>query len=217
MTRLWRTIGCRCIAAADVRRPSPQHRCRAAAAGGIRPSSRARYRVDRSAPCSGHARLSHRCLWRTAIRFPVFLDVTFRLVKSWWFLPAPSRARYASGLLGGFRLLPPKLIEVHADPLIALTLQRRFPTVPVGPDIARRPRREPAVPRTGPAGPPPWSAIVRRNDLAMAARPSPRWHRRAPAHCRSWSRPPSNVMNLPRSPKRAGQRRWRFWRGAAHG
>src|SRR5882724_4563924 len=62
---------------------------------------------------------------------PVFLDVTFRLVKSWWFLPAPSRARYASGLLGGFRLLPPKLIEVHADPLIALTLQRRFPTVPV--------------------------------------------------------------------------------------
>src|SRR5258707_915822 len=62
---------------------------------------------------------------------PVFLDVTFRLVKSSWFLLASSRARYAAGVLRGFRLLQPKLIEVHADPLIAMTLQRRFPTVPV--------------------------------------------------------------------------------------
>ncbi len=62
---------------------------------------------------------------------PVFLDVTFRLVKARFFVPGPGRARYALGLLSPLRQLRPKLIEVHADPLIALWLQRMFPTVPV--------------------------------------------------------------------------------------
>jgi UDP-glucose:(glucosyl)LPS alpha-1,2-glucosyltransferase len=62
---------------------------------------------------------------------PVFLDVTFRLVKPRWFVPGPFRARYALALLYPLRILKPVLIEVHADPLIALWLQRAFPTVPV--------------------------------------------------------------------------------------
>jgi len=62
---------------------------------------------------------------------PVFLDVTFRLVKPPVFIPGPFRGRYALGLLYPLRRLKPKLIEVHADPLIALWLQRVFPTVPV--------------------------------------------------------------------------------------
>jgi glycosyltransferase involved in cell wall biosynthesis len=62
---------------------------------------------------------------------PVFLDVTFRLVKPPFYVPGPFRARYAFGLLYPLRMLRPALIEVHADPLIALWLQRAFPTVPV--------------------------------------------------------------------------------------
>jgi UDP-glucose:(glucosyl)LPS alpha-1,2-glucosyltransferase len=62
---------------------------------------------------------------------PVFLDVTFRLVKSPFYAPAPLRTRYVLGLLRPLRMLRPVLIEVHADPLIALWLQRMFPTVPV--------------------------------------------------------------------------------------
>jgi UDP-glucose:(glucosyl)LPS alpha-1,2-glucosyltransferase len=62
---------------------------------------------------------------------PVFLDVTFRLVKPPIYVPGPFRARYALGLLYPLRMLRPVLIEVHADPLIALWLQRSFPTVPV--------------------------------------------------------------------------------------
>lgn len=63
---------------------------------------------------------------------PVFLDVTFRLVKPPFFLlPGTVRTRYAIGLLSPLRQLRPVLIEVHADPAIALWLQRRFPTIPV--------------------------------------------------------------------------------------
>jgi UDP-glucose:(glucosyl)LPS alpha-1,2-glucosyltransferase len=62
---------------------------------------------------------------------PVFLDVTFRLVKPKFFIPGSTRARYASGLLYPLRLLRPVLIEVHADPRLAVWLQRAFPTVPV--------------------------------------------------------------------------------------
>src|SRR5580658_1866666 len=62
---------------------------------------------------------------------PVFLDVTFRLVKSPFYAPAPLRTRYVLGLLRPLRMLRPVLIEVHADPLIALWLQRVFPSVPV--------------------------------------------------------------------------------------
>jgi len=62
---------------------------------------------------------------------PVFLDVTFRLVKAPFFIPGTTRARYALGLLYPLRMLRPVLIEVHADPLIALWLQRVFPTTPV--------------------------------------------------------------------------------------
>src|ERR1700722_8192554 len=62
---------------------------------------------------------------------PVFLDVTFRLVRPSFFIPARSRTRYALDLLLPLRRLGPKLIEVHADPLIALWLQPLFPPVPV--------------------------------------------------------------------------------------
>ena len=62
---------------------------------------------------------------------PVFLDVTFRLVKPPIYVPGPFRARYALALLYPLRILRPTLIEVHADPLVALWLQRAFPTVPV--------------------------------------------------------------------------------------
>jgi UDP-glucose:(glucosyl)LPS alpha-1,2-glucosyltransferase len=62
---------------------------------------------------------------------PVFLDVTIRLVKPPFFLPGSSRSRHTIGLLTPLRALRPKLIEVHADPLIALRLQRMFPAIPV--------------------------------------------------------------------------------------
>jgi UDP-glucose:(glucosyl)LPS alpha-1,2-glucosyltransferase len=62
---------------------------------------------------------------------PVFLDVTFRLAKSRWYTPGLLRSRYAFGLLYPLRLLRPVLIEVHADPLLALWLQRFFPKIPV--------------------------------------------------------------------------------------
>ena len=63
---------------------------------------------------------------------PVFLDVTFRLVKPPFFIPGTIRralrARAAAPRCG---MLRPVLIEVHADPRIALWLQLAFPTVPV--------------------------------------------------------------------------------------
>src|ERR1700676_5544235 len=62
---------------------------------------------------------------------PVFLDVTFRLAKSRWYTPGSLRSRYAGGLLYPLRLLRPVLIEVHADALLALWLQRFFPKIPV--------------------------------------------------------------------------------------
>ncbi len=62
---------------------------------------------------------------------PVFLDVTFRLVRSPFYLPGTRRARYLVGLLRALRVLRPKLIEVHADPRVALWLQRMFPSLPV--------------------------------------------------------------------------------------
>jgi glycosyltransferase involved in cell wall biosynthesis len=62
---------------------------------------------------------------------PVFLDVTFRLVKAPFYIPGTSRSRYTMGLLYPLRILRPALIEVHADPQVALWLQRAFPTVPV--------------------------------------------------------------------------------------
>jgi glycosyltransferase involved in cell wall biosynthesis len=62
---------------------------------------------------------------------PVFLDVTFRLVKPPLLAPVVGRARYTMGLLYPLRMLRPVLIEVHADPRIALWLQRTFPSVPV--------------------------------------------------------------------------------------
>src|SRR5580698_6575546 len=62
---------------------------------------------------------------------PVYLDVTFRLVKPPFFVPGSLRSRYVLGLLRPLRMLRPVLIEVHVDPLIALWLQRVFPTVPV--------------------------------------------------------------------------------------
>jgi UDP-glucose:(glucosyl)LPS alpha-1,2-glucosyltransferase len=62
---------------------------------------------------------------------PVFLDVTFRLVKPPLLAPVIGRARYTMGLLLQLRRLRPVLIEVHADPRIALWLQHVFPTVPV--------------------------------------------------------------------------------------
>jgi glycosyltransferase involved in cell wall biosynthesis len=79
---------------------------------------------------------------------PVFLDVTFRLVHP-FFIPGPIRARHALGLLLPLRHLQPRLIEVHADPLIALWLQPLFPTVPVvlvlhDEPSASRPTRTPA-------------------------------------------------------------------------
>jgi UDP-glucose:(glucosyl)LPS alpha-1,2-glucosyltransferase len=58
----------------------------------------------------------------------VFPDVTFQRVA------APlgtTRALYALGLLYPLRRLRPTLIEVHAEPRIAMWLQRVFPTVPV--------------------------------------------------------------------------------------
>jgi glycosyltransferase involved in cell wall biosynthesis len=62
---------------------------------------------------------------------PVFLDVTFRLVKPPFYLPGTTGQRYGMGLLPLLRALRPVLIEVHADPPAAMWLQRMFPTVPV--------------------------------------------------------------------------------------
>jgi UDP-glucose:(glucosyl)LPS alpha-1,2-glucosyltransferase len=53
---------------------------------------------------------------------PVFLDVTFRLVRPPFFIPGTIRTRYAIELRTALRLLKPALIEVHADPAIALRL-----------------------------------------------------------------------------------------------
>jgi UDP-glucose:(glucosyl)LPS alpha-1,2-glucosyltransferase len=62
---------------------------------------------------------------------PIFLDVTFRLVRTPFFVPGTARARYVLGLILPLRRLTPAMIEVHADPQIALWLQRVFPTIPV--------------------------------------------------------------------------------------
>ena len=62
---------------------------------------------------------------------PVFLDVTFRLVRPSFFIPGTYRARYAIGLRSPLRELRPVLIEVHADPWVASRLQRMFPAIPV--------------------------------------------------------------------------------------
>jgi UDP-glucose:(glucosyl)LPS alpha-1,2-glucosyltransferase len=62
---------------------------------------------------------------------PVFLDVTFRLVTAPFYALASSRTRYVMGLIRSLRSLRPALIEVHAEPKIAMALQRVFPSVPV--------------------------------------------------------------------------------------
>jgi glycosyltransferase involved in cell wall biosynthesis len=62
---------------------------------------------------------------------PVFLDVTFRLVKAPLFVPGPYQLRYAIGLRSALLQIRPVLIEVHADTWIALQLQRVFPAIPV--------------------------------------------------------------------------------------
>src|SRR3982751_1447846 len=62
---------------------------------------------------------------------PVFLDVTYRLARAPFFVPGTRRARYILGLIGPLRLLRPALIEVHAEPRVALWLQRLFPRIPV--------------------------------------------------------------------------------------
>ncbi len=62
---------------------------------------------------------------------PVFLDVTFRLVKAPFYAIASPRMRFLLGLIRGLRQLNPVLIEVHVDARIALWLQRLFPSIPV--------------------------------------------------------------------------------------
>lgn len=62
---------------------------------------------------------------------PVFLDVTFRLVQRPFWLPGSMRFRYVAGMIRALRALRPALIEVHAEPLIALRLQTLFPSTPV--------------------------------------------------------------------------------------
>ena len=62
---------------------------------------------------------------------PVFLDVSFRLVRAPFFVPATLRARYTLGLIPALRRLQPVLIEGHAEPTVALWLQRVFPAIPV--------------------------------------------------------------------------------------
>jgi UDP-glucose:(glucosyl)LPS alpha-1,2-glucosyltransferase len=62
---------------------------------------------------------------------PVFLDVTFRLVSPPFYIPGTIRTRYVIGLRKALRLLKPALIEVHADPAVALYLRRIFPEIPV--------------------------------------------------------------------------------------
>jgi UDP-glucose:(glucosyl)LPS alpha-1,2-glucosyltransferase len=81
-----------------------------------------------------HARATsgHRSVMFGGRQFgPVFLDVSFRLIKPPFFFPGPAQTRYAICLYIALRRLRPVLIEVHAEPAIALWLQRRFPTVPV--------------------------------------------------------------------------------------
>ena len=51
---------------------------------------------------------------------PVFLDVTFRLVSPRFFIPGTARSRYLFGLRSALRQGRPALIEVHADPAVAL-------------------------------------------------------------------------------------------------
>ncbi len=62
---------------------------------------------------------------------PVFGDVDFRLAHVLAFIPGPVLIRYTIGLLYALRRLRPSIVEVHGAPLIALWLQRLFPTVPV--------------------------------------------------------------------------------------
>ena len=62
---------------------------------------------------------------------PVFLDVTFRLVNRPFWLPGTQGLRYIAGLIGPLRALRAALIEVHAEPAVALRLQSLFPSVPV--------------------------------------------------------------------------------------
>ncbi|MSP03198.1 MAG: glycosyltransferase [Acetobacteraceae bacterium] len=62
---------------------------------------------------------------------PVFPDVTFRLAHTVAFIPGRVQARYALGLLFALRRLRPASIEVHAEPLVAMWLQRLFPAIPV--------------------------------------------------------------------------------------
>ena len=61
----------------------------------------------------------------------MFPDVAFRRVLAPFFLPGEARIRYTLALLRGLRHLKPALIEVHAEPRIALWLQRAFPGIPV--------------------------------------------------------------------------------------
>ena len=60
-----------------------------------------------------------------------FLDATFRLVSPRFFIPGTARSRYRFGLRSALRQGRPALIEVHADPVVALRLQRKFPAIPV--------------------------------------------------------------------------------------
>ena len=62
---------------------------------------------------------------------PVFLDVTFRLIRPPFYVPGTARSRYVFGLRSALRTLRPALIEVHADPAVALRLRRIFPGIPV--------------------------------------------------------------------------------------
>jgi UDP-glucose:(glucosyl)LPS alpha-1,2-glucosyltransferase len=61
---------------------------------------------------------------------PVFLDVTFRLVNT-ASIPGLVRIPYVIGLRRALRRLRPVMIEVHADPAIALWMRRLFPSIPV--------------------------------------------------------------------------------------
>jgi glycosyltransferase involved in cell wall biosynthesis len=62
---------------------------------------------------------------------PIFLDVTFRLVKAPFYAIASPRMRYLLGLIRALRNLNPVMIEVHVDARIALWLQRLFSSIPV--------------------------------------------------------------------------------------
>ena len=59
-----------------------------------------------------------------------FADVAFRPVRPTWF-PGPLARRYAGGVARALRADPPRLIEVHNRPDVALFLARRLPAIPV--------------------------------------------------------------------------------------